>query len=301
VARLDGAQADGGNGTGSSAKGFGVFRLSPDLKQLEIHVEHDAASPTNGHVHLGAPGVEGPPVFPFSSFTSPIVETWDLTSTDLDNLLAGDLYVNIHTAAFPLGEIRGQILKQSIPYSFFLDESEEALCAGTGSAAIGTALTTLKPWGRQLNTFCQHNVVDANNAHIHLAPQCVSGPPVFPFTSFTSPISGIWYLGRDDIIDLLGHQLYLNVHSPTFPAGEIRGQLDDCCIGIRGDANYDGAVNPNILDLNYLVNFIFRFGPRPKCPDEADTNSDGNTSNILDLNFLINYIFRFGPLPGACR
>lgn len=74
-----------------------------------------------------------------------------------------------------------------------------------------------------------------------------------------------------------------------------------CCIGTRGDANDDGSVTPNILDLNYLVNYIFRLGPPPNCPKEADANSDGSAlPNILDLNYLINYIFRLGPAPGPC-
>jgi len=75
-----------------------------------------------------------------------------------------------------------------------------------------------------------------------------------------------------------------------------------CCVGIRGDANSDSTVNPNILDLNYLVNYIFRNGPKPGCPKEGNANSQGTTetANILDLNFLVNYIFRNGPLPGVC-
>ncbi len=73
-----------------------------------------------------------------------------------------------------------------------------------------------------------------------------------------------------------------------------------CCIGTRGDVNNDGGANANILDLNYLVNRIFRNGPPAACFVEADVNADGASSNILDLNFLVNRIFRNGPPPGAC-
>lgn len=73
-----------------------------------------------------------------------------------------------------------------------------------------------------------------------------------------------------------------------------------CCVGIRGDCNNDGQVNPNVLDLNYLVNRIFRGGAATVCPEEGDVNSDGTTSNIIDLNYLVNRIFRGGPLPGPC-
>lgn len=72
-----------------------------------------------------------------------------------------------------------------------------------------------------------------------------------------------------------------------------------CCVTPRGDCNGDGA-NGNILDLNYLVNRIFRGGPAVGCPKEGDCNSDGSNGNILDLNYLVNRIFRGGPAPGTC-
>lgn len=88
------------------------------------------------------------------------------------------------------------------------------------------------------------------------------------------------------------------VRDTTINASFSSGQ-SSCCIGNRGDVNNDGT-NSNILDLNYLVNRVFRGGPAAPCPAEADLNHDGTTSNIIDLNFLVNRIFRGGPLPGAC-
>jgi len=72
-----------------------------------------------------------------------------------------------------------------------------------------------------------------------------------------------------------------------------------CCIGIRGDVDGNGTDN-NILDLNYMVNDIFRGGPPSPCSLEADIDSNGTPSTILDLNFLVNDIFRGGPSPGPC-
>ena len=40
------------------------------------------------------------------------VGTWAYAETDEPNILAGQTYVNIHSTAFPGGEIRGQIQRQ---------------------------------------------------------------------------------------------------------------------------------------------------------------------------------------------
>jgi hypothetical protein len=81
--------------------------------------------------------------------------------------------------------------------------------------------------------------------------------------------------------------------------GYWNGIPTGCCIGNRGDCNNDGT-DANILDLNFLVNRVFRGGPPPVCAEEGDCNSDGTSANILDLNFLVNRVFRGGPAPGPC-
>ncbi|MCH7948294.1 MAG: hypothetical protein IIC66_10905, partial [candidate division Zixibacteria bacterium] len=79
------------------------------------------------------------------------------------------------------------------------------------------------------------------------------------------------------------------------------GAGSPCCVGRRGDMNGDDSMgDPNILDLTYIVDFIFRGGVPPLCFEEGDTNGDCNSGNIVDLTFLVDYIFRGGPPPDAC-
>jgi len=70
-----------------------------------------------------------------------------------------------------------------------------------------------------------------------------------------------------------------------------------CCVGIRGNVNYEGEVAVN--DLTYMVAWLFQSGPIPGCPDEADANGDGSR-NVTDLTFLVAYLFQSGPEPPAC-
>jgi len=72
-----------------------------------------------------------------------------------------------------------------------------------------------------------------------------------------------------------------------------------CCRGRRGDLNGDGA-EANTIDLNFLINYIFRSGQSPTCKGEADVNSDRSPGDILDLNFMVNRIFRGGAEPQNC-
>ncbi len=65
----------------------------------------------------------------------------------------------------------------------------------------------------------------------------------------------------------------------------------------RGDLNNDGAIG-KVLDLNFLVNRIFRNGPYPfPSPLMGDCDCNGVANNPIDLNYLVNHIFRSGPPP----
>lgn len=110
-ATLTGAQEVPANA--STATGDATLTFNTTTKIFTLAVTHTIASPTNGHIHKAAVGVSGGVIFPFASFTSPISYTSPaLDATQEADLNAGLYYVNIHTAAFPNGEIRGQLIKQ---------------------------------------------------------------------------------------------------------------------------------------------------------------------------------------------
>ncbi|HEX2896818.1 MAG TPA: hypothetical protein VHP63_02065 [candidate division Zixibacteria bacterium] len=97
----------------------------------------------------------------------------------------------------------------------------------------------------------------------------------------------------------IGQTATFQVAGGTHTLGQGYWFASGCCVGNRGDCNFDGT-DGNIVDLNFLVNRIFRGGTSSVCLQEADINSDGTPQNILDLNYLVNRIFRGGPIPGPC-
>jgi CHRD domain len=65
---------------------------------------------TMAHLHgPAAPGSNAPPVVAVKDASSPISGTSILTPQQMDDLMAGKWYFNVHSAAHPGGEIRGQV------------------------------------------------------------------------------------------------------------------------------------------------------------------------------------------------
>ena len=63
---------------------------------------------------------------------------------------------------------------------------------------------------------------------------------------------------------------------------------------ICGDVDQSGSVN--ILDITFLIGYLYKGGPAPQYPGSADANNSGSV-NLLDVTFLISYLYKGGPVP----
>jgi hypothetical protein len=114
---------------------------------------------------------------------------------------------------------------QLVMFSATLDGAQ----SGTASPGTGTA------WGSidtatnffTLNYSFSGLLAPETAAHVHRGFPGVNGPVVIGAPSFPlgSPIFYTTTISDAVEASLLANQLYLNVHSTLFPAGEIRGQL----------------------------------------------------------------------------
>jgi hypothetical protein len=61
-----------------------------------------------------------------------------------------------------------------------------------------------------------------------------------------------------------------------------------------GDATGDDTIN--ILDISFLIAYLYSGGPAPNPLNAADVDGNGDI-NILDISYLINYLYMGGPEP----
>jgi CHRD domain len=108
-------------------QGFGeaLVIISDDFTTITVSSYFDdlTGPATASHIHIGPPDGTGPVVLPFAGFPADTDGHYeaDLTPDDISPtsgfsyrdlvraLFQGNAYMNIHTAAHPGGEIRGQV------------------------------------------------------------------------------------------------------------------------------------------------------------------------------------------------
>ena len=237
TAKIDGSQEVPAVTT--TATGTGTFVLSANGTQLTYHITVNGLSGaiTGSHFHNAAAGTGGGVVKAFSFSGNTASGTWTsadanqpLTDLLLSELLKGKLYVNIHTAANPGGEIRGQVLLSTgVGFSAKLEGSQEVpavttTASGTGSVRLNTDGT--------VSYDITAGGLTPTAAHFHNAAAGTAGGVAKSITLTNNTSAGVWASGdaSQPLTDLLLRELvkgrlYMNVHTAANAGGEIRGQV----------------------------------------------------------------------------
>jgi hypothetical protein len=213
----------------STASGIGRLILDPATRKFTASVTVSGMVATAAHIHSAAAGTNGPIIFPLTE-TAAGSGVWvsapdaTLSEAQLTLLREGGLYFNAHSAAFPNGEIRGQIAREVGVAR--LSGAEEV--PPTASVATGTATLVIDPRTRVASGSLTVSGLIANAAHVHIGAVGVSGPIIVPLTG-TGGI--VWSVPPGSTLTAEQFKafkqggLYFNAHTTLFPNGEIRGQI----------------------------------------------------------------------------
>lgn len=213
----------------TSASGGCMGTLNQAAAQFTLTCVHNVPDATVAHIHRAPAGENGGIAFDLGNPASPITATWSgMTESDMTQLLEGDLYLNLHTAGRPSGEIRGQILPRTVDTVEFTATGSQVV-PPNGTSATASCTADLNDAATSLAIQCTHNVTAPDAAHIHEAPFRTNGPVVFTFPSPASPLNANMPMTPRLVADFAATFLYLDIHagggSEEEPADEIRGQL----------------------------------------------------------------------------
>jgi hypothetical protein len=267
----------------TSGSGTGVVSVDPATNQMRATIVTADINGTQAHIHLGATGVTGPVVFSLvenGAGSGIWTTTATITADQISQLTTGNYYFNVHTVAYPDGEIRGQIFAQLPPSGSAINTaSNNAVTspAGTdtnantiGSSSTGatvsgastnrvtayantnravffinllsgalvtppnastytaTGIAAYHPTNRLLTAVVVSRELAGTGANIRQAVAGTTGPVVGSFIE-TSPDSGIWVLRTvltaTQATALNNGEMYYELLSTAFPAGELRAQI----------------------------------------------------------------------------
>ncbi|MCC6675595.1 MAG: CHRD domain-containing protein [Phycisphaerales bacterium] len=205
----------------STAIGAGRFLIDTNANTVTYRIVYNGFAETAAHIHgIAGPGVSAGVIHPLPS-GGVKTGTWMYPEAMEGDILNGRTYANIHSAAFPGGEIRGQIVSAVA----LLDGGQEVPPAVT--PALGVGLFNLNTTTNELSYYVLFNGLSAAQtaSHIHgiALPGVAAG--VRQPIPVGSPSTGMWVYPEADEQAIIDGRMYVNIHTTAFPGGEIRGQI----------------------------------------------------------------------------
>ncbi|CAG0985256.1 hypothetical protein PHYC_01986 [Phycisphaerales bacterium] len=207
----------------TTAKGCGRFVIDTDANTLDFEIVYWGLSSaeTAAHIHgMAGPGAPAGVIFPLPAGTVKR-GTWNYAEAQEANILGGFTYVNIHSANFGGGEIRGQIVAAVCD----MDGGQEVPPNPSGGQGFG--LFNIDPVAHTLSYYIAFTGLTAAETacHIHgYAHHTVAAGIVHPLP-LGGVKTGVWAYPAAEEQRIIDGMTYVNIHSANFGGGEIRGQI----------------------------------------------------------------------------
>lgn len=232
-----------------------LYDVGTNKFDLMVSITGMTNTATGSHIHEAAAGAAGGVVTSLGGEAVYTRSGSTLTATFRDvthggdkvKLLQGGAYYNIHSAQFPGGEVRGQLIPRPVRLVAHLTVAQEQAAFPalnfSGLNDFGAAVMFYDPVSNTMSL--RSSIYNFNNtfsnSHFHVGAPGVSGPVAIglgnnPNAGIYSNTSGAISGSTDtlvmasnntpiDPVALLTGGLYLNYHSTAFAGGELRGQV----------------------------------------------------------------------------
>lgn len=233
----------------TTATGQGTAIISADGSTIWYIVTYSGLSGTvnAAHIHTGAAGSNGGVILPLTPGPSPMVGTLTAANFTASGpvttfaqavaaIKAGTTYYNLHTAANPGGEIRGQILPAGNAHFADLQAHQEN--PPTTSAGSGSGVAVISGDGSTITYLVTYSGLTGtvNAAHIHTGAVGQNGGVILPLTAGPSPMTGVLTSANftasgpvttyaQAVAAIQAGTTYFNLHTSANPGGEVRGQI----------------------------------------------------------------------------
>lgn len=214
-------------------QGLAALHYTSNTNVLEINIlVSDLTGPITGiHLHNGDLGENGDVVENLTPFLNGNSVSVKIQAGDyIDALRSEEIYINVHTEANAGGEVRGQLVgTEGLVYDSWMTGSQEV--PANDAISFGFAIGELESDLSGMNTaiLVDNSSGDISGAHFHNAASGSNGGVVLNLSEF---ITGSFILTDDALAvddafvsSFLSGDLYLNVHTELYPAGEVRGQV----------------------------------------------------------------------------
>lgn len=218
---------------GSTASGGANadFVLNNDDNSFTGSVQVTGLTADNVALSLGYAGETGAEIIALSETTP---GSWSLpantvlTQTQVDDLTNGGVYVQVTTTALPEGALRAQIVLAGVTVLRVELSALQSVPLKT-STASGLGFITYNGNGDLVAHVNTTGVDDAVMAHIHNAVAGRNGLVLIGLSQDAADPAHWFVTGANldaaGLAALNAAELYINIHTPANPGGEIRGQI----------------------------------------------------------------------------
>jgi hypothetical protein len=216
----------------NSATGSGTFMLAGSNLNFNVTYSGLSGPAFAAHIHgPSTPALSAPVLIDLAAYnggafgsSGNLAGTISLTPEQLAWVIDGLTYVNFHTSANPSGELRGQIFPQAagVPLTASMSGLAERPTPITNSAS-GAGTFSLQ--GDRLTFNIRYGGLRPATASTATGVMIDLAPYNGGAWGSSGSLSGSVLVNAAQKAAVLGGLTYVNLHTPSNPGGELRGQI----------------------------------------------------------------------------